>query len=208
MARQTNEARSAATRAALLHATVTCLVERGYANTSTTEIARRAGVSRGAQLHHFPTKAELVLAAVEHLFELRRSEFRAALAAIPEGPDRGDRCIDLLWTTFTGPTYAAWLELAVAARTDDELREPVRRLVLRVDQAIDELFVELFEPPEGLQVLMRTAGYLTFAAVAGLAVDRMLVKEEELPFAAVLDLIKTLMRGLDERVSPATSPRS
>ncbi len=50
------EERSAETRRRLLDATVACLFERGYAGTTTTELARRAGVSRGAQMHHFPKK--------------------------------------------------------------------------------------------------------------------------------------------------------
>jgi AcrR family transcriptional regulator len=197
VARQTNEERSAATRAALLDAAVECLVERGYAGTSTTEISRRAGVSRGAQLHHFPTKEELLLAAVEHLFELRTAEFREALGAIPEGPGRADRCIDLLWSTFTGPTYHAWLEVAVAARTDPALQKKVRQLVIRMDRETDEVVNELFEPPQGQQQLMRMAGYLVFAAVAGLAVDRMVVERDDLPFDDVLTFIKSLVRGLD-----------
>src|SRR5690606_18055013 len=115
--RQTNEARSAATRAQLLDATIDCLIELGYSKTSTTEIARRAGVSRGAQLHHYPTKTELVLAAVEHLFARRKEEFRAAVRSLPRDADRGAQAIDLLWPVLTGPSFAAWLELVVAART-------------------------------------------------------------------------------------------
>ena len=61
------EERTRAMRARLLEATIECLVERGWAGTSTTVVSQRAGVSRGAQLHHFPTKNALVLAAVEHL---------------------------------------------------------------------------------------------------------------------------------------------
>ena len=83
--RRTNEERSAETRARLLEATTECLVELGYSNTTTTAIAERAGVSRGAQLHHYPTKAELVTAAVEHLCERLDAEFRAAIVRVPEG---------------------------------------------------------------------------------------------------------------------------
>ena len=61
--------RSRATQRRLLDATVDCLVEVGWAGTTTTLVAERAGVSRGAQLHHYPTKAALVVAAVEHLVE-------------------------------------------------------------------------------------------------------------------------------------------
>src|SRR5262249_61236914 len=66
--RRTQAQRTAATRAALLEATVDCLVSRGFDGTTTTEVAHRAGVSPGALLHHFPAKAELLCAAVGHLF--------------------------------------------------------------------------------------------------------------------------------------------
>src|SRR6476661_3033188 len=117
---RTQEERSAETRAKLLDATVECLFELGYARTTTTEIADRAGVSRGAQLHHYPTKAELVSAAMEHLFDEREREFRRAIENIPPGPGRAERAVDLLWSIVSGRTFFAWLELVVAARTDDE----------------------------------------------------------------------------------------
>ena len=73
------EERTRAMRLRLLEATVECLVERGFSGTSTTLVSERAGVSRGAQLHHFPTKNDLVVAAVEHLTEIRGAELAAAV---------------------------------------------------------------------------------------------------------------------------------
>ena len=68
----------------LLEATVDCLVEHGWSGTSTTLVSQRAGVSRGAQLHHFPTKNDLVLAAVDHLTSLRaRRRWSRAPATAP-----------------------------------------------------------------------------------------------------------------------------
>src|SRR5215216_4444765 len=99
--------RSLATRAALLDAAIDCLVDRGYAATTTIETARRAGVSRGAQLHHFPTKAQLLATAVEHLFDRRRAEFLEAFAAIDPQADRLDAALDLLWSMFQGPVFIA-----------------------------------------------------------------------------------------------------
>ena len=64
--RRTQEERTAAMRERLLNATVECLYELGYAKTTTTAIVERAGVSRGAQLHHFPTKADLAIAHNAH----------------------------------------------------------------------------------------------------------------------------------------------
>src|SRR5436309_14728268 len=81
--RRTQAERSASTQARLLDATIECLVERGWAATSTTEVVRRAGVSRGAQVHHFPSKDDLVLVAVEHLLARRIAEFQATLADLP-----------------------------------------------------------------------------------------------------------------------------
>ena len=72
----------------LLDATVECLVKHGYAHTTTTLVCERAGVSRGALLHHFPKKAELVRAAIEHVFERRLEEFRRAMAKVPSSADR------------------------------------------------------------------------------------------------------------------------
>ena len=77
------EERTRVMRARLLEATVELLVERGFSGTSTTLVSERAGVSRGAQLHHFPTKNDLVVAAVEHLTEVRGAELAAAAAAVP-----------------------------------------------------------------------------------------------------------------------------
>src|SRR5438270_13922097 len=86
--RRTQEERSASTRALLLDTTIDCLVERGYAGTTTTVIAQRAGLSRGAQLHHYPTRAELVAAAVEHLAIKIGHELAAESAALPADRDR------------------------------------------------------------------------------------------------------------------------
>src|SRR5688500_18600755 len=81
----TQAERTAATTEKLLGATVASLIERGYRGTSTPEICRRAGVSRGAQLHHYPTKESLVAAAVEHLLSERVAELQARIASAPAG---------------------------------------------------------------------------------------------------------------------------
>ena len=120
---RTQEERSAATRAALLDATIDCLIEYGYAGTTTTRVADRAGVSRGAQMHHFQRKAPLVVAALLRLAERRRRELiERAERELPEDADP-DKALDILWSTFSGPLFTAALELWIAARTDPELAE-------------------------------------------------------------------------------------
>lgn len=131
--------RTRAMRARLLEATVELLVERGFAGTSTTLVSERAGVSRGAQLHHFPTKNDLVVAAVEHLTELRGAE----LADAVEGLSRRDTrtVLRMLGDHFASPVFAAALELWVAARTDEALLAAVAPLEQRVGRETHRLTV-------------------------------------------------------------------
>jgi AcrR family transcriptional regulator len=121
--RRTQAERRAATRAALVRATVESLVELGYAHTTTQEVQRRAGVSRGALTHQFTSKAELMLAAVDHLYEEFSVSVRQAAADLPEESAARIRLgLELVWERFHGPLFVAAMELWTAARTDPELR--------------------------------------------------------------------------------------
>ncbi|MBW9207989.1 TetR family transcriptional regulator [Mumia sp. zg.B53] len=129
-------------RQRLLEATVDSLVELGWAGTSTTVISQRAGVSRGAQLHHFPSKQALVIAAVEHITERRRDEMALSISNLPQ-EDRTRAVLDALATQFVSPVFFAALELWVAARTDKELRDAVAPLERRVGREIHAYAVAL-----------------------------------------------------------------
>lgn len=144
------EERTRLMRARLLEATVDCLVERGFAGTSTTLVSERAGVSRGAQLHHFPTKNDLVVAAVEHLTEKRGAELAAAAARLPDGPRRTRAVLEMLADHVTGTAFAAALELWVAARTDDTLLAAVAPLEQRIGRETHRLTVELLGAAESV----------------------------------------------------------
>jgi AcrR family transcriptional regulator len=189
--RRTNEERSAHTRARILDATIDCLAELGYARTTTTEIADRAGVSRGAQLHHYPTKAELVTAAMAHLFDERDREFRDRIASIPPGPHRASRAIDLLWSIASGRTFYAWLELVVAARTDDELRRAMQRLSERTAQNIQRTFRELFPARRRPDPVYALAPYFAFALMHGVALEQV-VLEDDRRWREVIELLKRM----------------
>lgn len=142
------EERTRAMRLRLLEATVECLVERGFSGTSTTLVSERAGVSRGAQLHHFPTKNDLVVAAVEHLTVLRGSDLARAAKRLPAGDRRVQAVLRMLGDHFTSPVFSAALELWVAARTDETLRQAVAPLEQRVGRETHRLTVELLGADE------------------------------------------------------------
>lgn len=120
------------------------LVEVGYAKTTTTRIAELAGVSRGAQMHHFRSKADLVAAAVEHLAERRAQELRHEADALPPTDDRVSRALDLLWGSHNGPLFQAAVELWIAARTDPALREKLTAVERRLVNTIYEVCRDLF----------------------------------------------------------------
>ncbi|WP_230973517.1 TetR/AcrR family transcriptional regulator [Aeromicrobium terrae] len=134
--------RTRAMRLRLMEATVECLVELGWAGTSTTVVSQRAGVSRGAQLHHFPSKQDLVVAAVGHLSERRREDMAKSAADLPEH-GRTRAVLDVLAAQFVSPVFFAALELWVAARTDAELRKAVGPLERRVGRETHAFAVEL-----------------------------------------------------------------
>lgn len=134
--------RTAATRLRLMEATVDCLVELGWAGTTTTIVSERAGVSRGAQLHHFPTKQDLVVSAVGHLMDRRRDELHATLDHLPKS-GRVRAALELVSTQFTSPVFFAALELWVAARSDADLLKEVAPLERAVGRETHAHAVEI-----------------------------------------------------------------
>lgn len=142
------EERTRAMRQRLMEATVDLLVEKGFSGTTTTLVSERAGVSRGAQLHHFPTKNDLVVAAVAHLTEIRGSDLEAAVARLPEGSGRIEAVVQMLGDHFASPVFTAALELWVAARTDATLHEAVAPLEQRVGRETHRLTVDLLGADE------------------------------------------------------------
>jgi AcrR family transcriptional regulator len=166
----TQSQRSAKTRAALLDAAIESLIELGYHRTSTTEIVRRAGVSRGAQVHHYPTKADLVVAAVERLYARQELAFAQRFGDLPAGERTLERAIDELWSIFSSEVYPAALELVVASRTDPELQVVVHAVNARLQRTVSQIFAEFFPDLVATGLIDRLAAF-AFAVVSGAAVS-------------------------------------
>jgi len=195
------EERSAETRRRLLDATVACLFERGYAGTTTTEIATRAGVSRGAQLHHFPKKDELVVSALEHVFELRLREMSAAIAEPPPGSreHRLSMVLDAMWPMFKGPTFYAWLELVVASRTDPALNNAVRTASMRFGEGFRIGLAALLDWPAGREDKLADLINVVFGQLEAMALERVLFAPSEIDppeFVRALETVKRLSAAI------------
>lgn len=198
--RRTQGERSADTRRRILDAALSCLSRQGYAGTTTLAVAARARVSRGAQLHHFPTRAALISAAVQHLFDRLREDYERSFAAVPPGADRVRAAVGLLWSAFQDEALAAVLELGVAARTDAELARALRPISDAHHRHVVRLARNFF--PEAAAGARRFEETLQFVldALQGMAVRRLL-RPDDPSLASSLARLETLAEA-------ALSPRS
>ncbi|MFH0519332.1 TetR/AcrR family transcriptional regulator [Streptomyces sp. M41] len=160
--------RSRATRQRLLEAAVACLAEHGWAGSTVSVVAERAGVSRGAAQHHFPTREDLFTAAVEYVAEERSTALRDLF---PEGA-AGDRraVVAALVDLYTGPLFRAALHLWVAASNEEQLRPRVTELEARVGRETHRIAVDLLGADESAPGVRETVqGLLDMARGLGLA---------------------------------------
>lgn len=210
--RRTQAERRATTRAALLEACVDCLLEYGYTRLTTAAVVRRAGVSRGAQAHHFSTKAELVVAALRHLTDGMAAEIAAQPTRPTTGPAQADdpaedrrALLDVLWTVHSGRLFPALMDLWAAARTDEELRATLaefeRDLTRQIFCYCQRRLPGLAERPD-FRSLLATV----LAALRGLALVDFLGREGELArmWPGVRAQLLTLLEGAPaDRSAPA-----
>ncbi|MEU1041346.1 TetR/AcrR family transcriptional regulator [Streptomyces sp. NPDC005551] len=159
--------RSRATRQRLLAAAVACLAEHGWAGSTVSVVAERAGVSRGAAQHHFPTREDLFTAAVEYVAEERSTALRALF---PEGAADRPAVVSALVGLYTGPLFRAALHLWVAASNEEQLRPRVTELEARVGRESHRIAVDLLGADETRPGVRETVqGLLDMARGLGLA---------------------------------------
>lgn len=186
--RRTQAERSEEMRSRLLDAAFEVMRRRGYVGFRTAEVARVAGVSRGAQLHHFPTKESLVVAAVEHVFAraLAEARLRADRAAV-QAADPIDALAEDSSDFFFGDYFFVALDVMMAAAKDDRIREKISAISrsnrLPVEAAWHKVLVEAGLPPD----IAEDALWLTVSIVRGLAI-RTLWQTDKDRFARLLRL--------------------
>ncbi|MBC6402405.1 MAG: TetR/AcrR family transcriptional regulator [Hyphomonadaceae bacterium] len=169
--------KSASTRKIIVEAALSCLIRYGYANTTTPVIAREAGVSRGAMMHHFSNRLTVIQAAIEYLHEKRLKAFRRAVANLPKDQPQLHDGLKAYWKHVTHPLYVAFHELTVAARTDRDLA----RILGPAQEAFydewyrmaGELFPDWQKDPASLELAMD----LVNTTLEGMAIRRLSLPE-------------------------------
>ncbi|OLF12865.1 TetR family transcriptional regulator [Actinophytocola xinjiangensis] len=168
--REPRQDRSRATRKRLLEAAIECLAEVGWSGSTVAVVAERAGVSRGAAQHHFPTREDLVTSAVEYVSQERLSRLREHAVDLPTGPGRTQAVIDMVEHMYTGPLFRAAIHLWVAASSDERLRERVLVLEAQVGRETHRVALELLGVDETVPGVRETVqATLDMARGLGLA---------------------------------------
>ncbi|MBF6327388.1 TetR/AcrR family transcriptional regulator [Nocardia transvalensis] len=176
--RRTQEQRSSEMRVRLLDATIDCLVEYGYAGTTTPRVAERAGVTRGAQVHHFGSKTDLVVAAISHLAQRRTEAAMQELGRVRVGDDPIGQVLESLWTLHQGPLFIAAMELWVAGRTDPLLAAEVEKVEPFVNNAV-LMAVAQFVPDELRRKEARDFVYTAMDALRGILVSNFISSDPD-----------------------------
>jgi AcrR family transcriptional regulator len=150
--------KSAMTRQAILDAAIQCFIELGYANTTTALIAEYAGVSRGAMMHHFPSRASVLKATIGYLHKKRLEEYSLLMKNIDNPSELLDRkrieaSVEAAWKFHSLPTSIAFQEVMMASRTDAELKDVLEPLEKEYEKQFLEQVKKIFPHWEALDVM-------------------------------------------------------
>lgn len=196
-ARRTQEMRSAEMRDKLLYAALDVLMEAGYGRLATQAVCERAGVSRGALLHHYPTRADLLAAAIERLLDDEIVEIRGMAASVRSGAIGLDAFVDDLWRRFSGRLFYITLEHITAARTDPDLRDVLLPIVKRFHVALDQMWTEFFAARGTADRATTTVLNLTLCLLRGMGAQTVLKPDPDY-YQELLRAWKTILATLVE----------
>ena len=193
--RRSNAERSDETQRKAVAAAVTCLHRLGFHSTTTSLVADEAGISRGAMLHQYPTRAALMLAVVRTVFDEERELYQAAFDAVDGGTRARVNAIpEIMWSVLSRPAALAVLEILIEGRSDPALAAPLAELQDEIEVEAREGMLRLFRSRMFELNPERQAMHRLFvAAIRGLSIDSLRPGQDEEIHQSVL-----LLRRLQE----------
>jgi AcrR family transcriptional regulator len=202
--------KSQMTRAAILEATVQCLVTIGYAQTTTEKIASQAGVSRGAMTHHFKSRAEVFNAVAKYITEKRAEEYERLITRInvPPGTLPNEKHMRETMTVchqyYASPSFIALHELLRGARTDKALKRAMTALEKSLDQKISDAMLKRFPYLSVVEDTREMLMDLIMSSMQGVAVDMAPHLKKGKRLERLLDLLASIaMREFSEAYAAA-----
>ncbi len=193
--RRTQDERRAETRRALVGATVDCLLEHGYRGASLARIAQKAGLTTGAVQHHFRTRQELMLAAMEEELFAPMYDMDPAAQAGNSTTDRCRFAVENIWHWYGDPRYPAVWDIILAARYDDELMASIQAWRVRSTKEFDEAFVLLFPERRFSSEWLKNLQHFMTCHLRGMAM-MMIYEEHLLDVDEQLSLITEALRQM------------
>ncbi|MEI5547296.1 TetR/AcrR family transcriptional regulator [Caulobacter sp. CCNWLY153] len=200
--RRTQAERSTATRAVLLKAAVGCLYRHGYGATTTINVANEAGVSRGAMLHQFPSKADLMAFVVEETFAQDLRLYRRLLRGIDTRRDRLIAYPEAAWRVLSRPAGVAVIEILQGSRSDHDLKQRLSPILARIEATASAEINRQF--PAGASQPLRQ---LIVGAVRGLAMMNIVDPDDE-GVRRAIPLLQALVRAGVETGLFSSAPAS
>lgn len=173
-ARQIKQERSEATRNRLLEAAVHCLVEFGYAGTTTARVVEKAGFTRGAVLYHFPAKLDLILATAAYIHAEQNRFEKGRRSATGDPVERLLETVEVVWASRTRPHAMAQLEIMIGSRSDPELAAHYPRMRRQMDDQLRDRFWKLAQEA-GIsdRAALEDVWVFSVATLRGLAIERL-----------------------------------
>lgn len=166
--------RSAATRGKLIRATISTLDALGFAATTTIEVARRAGVSRGAMLHHFSTRAGLLLATAEFILREQECERRDVQHTKERGKSQSCPITVASWEMMQRPEAVALTEIMLGGRSDPEIHASFSTLIRSFNRCLLDGPIQVDRDfGQSNNRLVRAMARLHVAAMRGLVIDKL-----------------------------------
>jgi AcrR family transcriptional regulator len=204
--RRSHAERSEETQRKVVAAAIICLHRAGFASTTTSQVAEEAGISRGAMLHQFPTRADLMLAVVRRVFDEERDLYSAAFAAVEgRSSDKMKAVPEITWSVLSRPEALAVLEILIEGRSDPTLAKPLADLQARIEVEAKETMLRQFPSTGFAEMPERAAMHRLFvAAIRGLSIDSLRPGQDDEIKESVLLLRRLLELWLeDQRKKPS-----
>ena len=193
--------KSAMTREVILESAIRCIIDHGYAQTTTSLIAEHANVSRGAMTHHFASRSDVLTATIKFLQERRLQEYRALTQEFSIGSkltarEQIETVVDMVWRFSTLPSSIAYQEILMASRTDPELKRALQPLEKDFEEAFLELVKGLFPRWERREEIETAHDVATFL-LTGMSLSHMTSRKKqrsERILASLADSVEGLYR--------------
>jgi AcrR family transcriptional regulator len=170
--------RTAAMRKRLIDAAIECLTEQGYGATTLQMVTDKAGASRGAILHHFPNKVDLMIAVAEYAAGKQNRQVARLLANTQPGMDRFLALTMATWDAMQRPPAVALLEIMMGSRSDRELGARFPAVIEALEKSQRE---GVWEQAQSIGITDKTQIesmiWLHNAAMRGLAMELMFSKD-------------------------------